>query len=165
MGGGHDVADRVGGADQIAERVVAIGGGVVQGVLDRDHVALAVLGGGARLRKLCPHCSREHDGAAHWAKELARNLRSIKALGAPDIRQARGCSQCNETGFSGRSTIAEILLVTAELQRLVLSSASDGQIESTARDAGMATMYENGSAKVWRGETTIEEVLRATRMG
>jgi general secretion pathway protein E len=117
------------------------------------------------VRKLCPHCSREHDGAAHWAKELARNVRAIEALGAPNIRQARGCTQCNETGFSGRSTIAEILLVTAELQRLVLSSASDAQIESTARDAGMATMYENGAAKVWRGETTIEEVLRATRMG
>jgi len=117
------------------------------------------------VRKLCPHCSREHDSAAHWAKELARNVRIIETLGAPSIRQARGCSQCNETGFSGRSTIAEILLVTAELQRLVLASASDAQIESTARDAGMATMYENGCAKVWRGETTIEEVLRATRMG
>jgi general secretion pathway protein E len=117
------------------------------------------------VRRLCPHCSREHDKAAYWAEELARHARKIETLGEADIRQPRGCPECNGSGFFGRSTIAEILLVDAEIHRQVLSNASDARIDAAAREAGMASMYENGAAKAWRGETTIEEVLRATRMG
>jgi general secretion pathway protein E len=64
----------------------------------------------------------------------------------------------------GRSTIVEVLLVDSELHRLILSNASDAEIERLAREAGMESMYEMGAGKVWRGETTVEEVLRATRM-
>ena len=45
----------------------------------------------------------------------------------------------------------------------MLSGASDAQIEDAARASGMHSMYETGLAKVWKGETTVEEVLRATR--
>jgi general secretion pathway protein E len=45
-----------------------------------------------------------------------------------------------------------------------LSNASDAEIEQVARESGMESMYEMGVHKVWRGETTVEEVLRAARM-
>jgi general secretion pathway protein E len=57
------------------------------------------------------------------------------------------------------------LLVDPALQRLVVSTAADAELEQQARAGGMRTMYEVGLAKVWAGETTIEEVLQATRMG
>ena len=38
-------------------------------------------------------------------------------------------------------------------------------METAARKAGMTTMYENGMSKAWRGETSVEEVLRVTRIG
>jgi general secretion pathway protein E len=117
------------------------------------------------VRNLCPYCAREHKQAGHWARELARAIPGIEAFGSPDIREAAGCGECGGSGFSGRSTIAEILLVDSELHQLVLSNASDDQIEKSARAQGMASMYQMGAARVWRGETTIDEVLRATRMG
>jgi general secretion pathway protein E len=117
------------------------------------------------VRNLCRHCAREHKQAGHWAHELARAIPGIEACGPPDIREAIGCSECGGTGFSGRSTIAEILQVGSELHQLVLSNASDDQIDRAARAQGMASMYQMGAAKVWRGETTIDEVLHATRMG
>jgi general secretion pathway protein E len=117
------------------------------------------------VRKLCPHCSRSHDQAAQWAQELERSLPHIRSFGPPLIRQAAGCADCGGIGFSGRSTIAEILLVDNEFHDLVLSNASDSRIEIQARERGMISMYEMGAAKAWRGETTIDEVLRATRMG
>ena len=46
-----------------------------------------------------------------------------------------------------------------------LAEFSDAEIDAAARAGGMVNMYETGAAKVWRGETTIDEVLRATRMG
>jgi general secretion pathway protein E len=117
------------------------------------------------VRKLCRHCAREHDQADYWADELARTVPAIATCGPPNIREASGCAECGGVGFAGRSTIAEILLIDGEFQHLILSNASDGQVNTAARAGGMISMYEMGAAKVWRGETTVDEVLRATRMG
>jgi general secretion pathway protein E len=117
------------------------------------------------VRNLCPHCARKHSQADYWASELARTVPNIESFGAPNIREARGCGECAGVGFSGRSTIAEVLLVDGELHQLILANASDSQVNTAGRAGGMISMYEMGAAKSWRGETTIDEVLRATRMG
>ena len=117
------------------------------------------------VRKLCRHCAGVHGQADHWAGELARTVPGIDAFGRPNIRQACGCPECGGTGFAGRSTIAEVLLTDNEFHSLILSNASDDQVNKAARARGMLSMYEMGAVKVWRGETTIDEVLRATRMG
>jgi general secretion pathway protein E len=117
------------------------------------------------VRKLCRHCAREHQQADHWSGELARTVHGIERYGEPTILEAVGCTECAGIGFSGRSTIAEVLLIDPGLHGLILSSASDDQIGKAARTRGMLSMYETGSIRVWRGETTIDEVLRATRMG
>ena len=96
---------------------------------------------------------------------MSRELSGVAALERPDIRQPRGCGECGGSGFSGRTTIAELLLVGADIHRLILQAASDAEIDAAARAGGMTSMYESGIAKAWRGETTVEEVLRATRMG
>jgi len=116
------------------------------------------------VRTLCPHCATRHDSAAYWQREFSRAVRNIESLGPPDIRQAQGCPDCHGSGFAGRSTIVEVLLVNSDLHRLILSNAADAEIERIAREAGMESMYEMGVAKIWRGETTVDEVLRATRM-
>jgi general secretion pathway protein E len=117
------------------------------------------------VRKLCSHCAIQHEASDHWACEFVRTVPSIETLGRPNIKMAKGCSVCGNIGFSGRSTIAEILPVCSKLQNLILSKASDDRINMAAREFGMVSMYEMGAAKIWRGETTVEEVLRATRMG
>jgi len=69
------------------------------------------------------------------------------------------------TGYLGRTTIMEFLVMNDELRRAVMRHAGIGEIEQLARAAGMRTMYEDGIAKALRGETTIEEVLRVTEEG
>jgi general secretion pathway protein E len=66
------------------------------------------------------------------------------------------------TGYLGRTTILEFLVMNAELRRAVMRHAGMGELEQLARDAGMRTMYEDGIVKALSGETTIEEVLRVT---
>ncbi len=66
------------------------------------------------------------------------------------------------TGYLGRTTIVEFLVMNDELRRAVMRRAGMGEIEQLARQAGMRTMYEDGLLKALRGETTIEEVLRVT---
>jgi len=66
------------------------------------------------------------------------------------------------TGYLGRTTIMEFLVMNDELRRAVMRHAGMGEVEQIARQHGMRTMYEDGIAKALRGDTTIEEVLRVT---
>jgi general secretion pathway protein E len=66
------------------------------------------------------------------------------------------------TGYLGRTTILEFLVMNDELRRAVMRHAGMGELEQLARQAGMRTMYEDGIAKALAGVTTIEEVLRVT---
>jgi general secretion pathway protein E len=67
------------------------------------------------------------------------------------------------TGYLGRTTIMEFLVMSDPLRRLVMQHADAGKIEAQAREEGMYTMYEDGLMKALRGITTIEEVLRVTQ--
>ena len=71
-------------------------------------------------------------------------------------------SALSPTGYLGRTTILEFMVMDDELRRAVMRHAGMGELESLARAAGMRTMYEDGIAKALAGETTIEEVLRVT---
>jgi general secretion pathway protein E len=117
------------------------------------------------VRRLCCRCSAGHPNADHWEAAISKALGPSLRLGTPKILEARGCADCGQSGYAGRTTIAELLVVDPELQRLVASTAADADLERAARAAGMRGMYEVGLAKIWAGETTLEEVLQATRMG
>jgi general secretion pathway protein E len=66
------------------------------------------------------------------------------------------------TGYLGRTTIMEFLVMNDEIRRAVMRHAGMGELEQLAKQAGMRTMYEDGIAKALAGVTTIEEVLRVT---
>jgi general secretion pathway protein E len=113
------------------------------------------------VRRLCPHCAKPSDARHQWRERLAGEsfARGPERLSAPV-----GCGHCRNTGYSGRSTIAELLILDEPMRRLVCESAPDGVMAAAAKEAGMMTMYQCGMAKAWRGETTVDEVLRVTRM-
>jgi general secretion pathway protein E len=71
-------------------------------------------------------------------------------------------SELSPTGYLGRTTIMEFLVMDDEIRRGVMRHAGMGELEQLARQAGMRTMYEDGIAKALAGLTTIEEVLRVT---
>ncbi|GAB3379002.1 type II secretion system ATPase GspE [Lysobacter fragariae] len=88
-------------------------------------------------------------------------LRKYQPQGEIFLYRPRG-SALAPTGYLGRTTIMEFLVMNDELRRAVMRHAGMGEIEQIARQAGMRTMYEDGIAKALAGETTIEEVLRVT---
>jgi len=73
-----------------------------------------------------------------------------------------GSSPTNPTGYFGRTTIMEFLVMSDSIRRQIMQHAGMGEIEQQARSEGMRTMYEDGLVKSMQGETTIEEVLRVT---
>ena len=71
-------------------------------------------------------------------------------------------SALSPTGYAGRTTIMEFLVMNDDIRRGVMRRAGMGELETIAREAGMRTMYEDGIYKALAGMTTIEEVLRVT---
>lgn len=88
-------------------------------------------------------------------------LRRFQPQGEIYLHRPRG-SSIAPTGYLGRTTIMEFLVMNDELRRAVMRHAGMGEIEQIAREHGMRTMYEDGIAKALAGLTTIEEVLRVT---
>jgi general secretion pathway protein E len=72
-------------------------------------------------------------------------------------------SELTPTGYLGRTTIMEFLVMSDSLRRLVMQHAGMSELEEQARKEGMRTMYEDGLVKAMQGVTTIEEVLRVTQ--
>ncbi len=113
------------------------------------------------LRTLCAHC-REPNPAL---PEIAAQQKLERFTDGEPIRLYRpvGCSRCNNTGYFGRTGIAEMLVISDEIRRLVLRREDAGAIQRAAVEGGMRSLYEDGMRKVVRGMTSLEEVLRVTR--
>jgi general secretion pathway protein E len=112
------------------------------------------------VRTVCPHCSVPHrPGEA----ELARlNLTSRQVEGWT-IRQGAGCGDCRGTGYKGRRSIAEILLLTDLLREMIVDKRPIRQIKEAARANGTRSLREAALALVKRGETTLAETRRVTQ--
>ncbi len=94
--------------------------------------------------------------------ECAIAVRLVRLI-CPECR-AKGCPQCRQTGYKGRTGIFEFLVLDEDIRALVLRRASAGEITKMACSKGMRTLREDGMEKVRRGLTTIEEVMRVTEM-
>jgi general secretion pathway protein E len=125
----------------------------------QDYLVAAVLRGvlAQRLvRRLCDACKQP-------AAPAAALLRRFPALESGTIFHATGCPICRNTGFKGRTAIAEFLTPDVDIERLLFARAGQAEIEAAAIAAGMRTMLETGLAAAARGETTPAEIFRVIR--
>ena len=75
-----------------------------------------------------------------------------------------GCPECKESGFRGRQGIFELMMVDEHFHEPIIKRASAQEYFRLAREQGMRTMFEDGLRKALNGQTTIEELLRVTRL-
>ncbi len=109
------------------------------------------------VRILCPDCK----APAKPDPEAWRELTAPREMPLPGtIARPVGCKQCRGTGYRGRRGIYEVLVMSPALQHLVTSRLDSGKIRHAAMDEGMQSLRMSGAARVARGETTIEEVMR-----
>ncbi len=79
------------------------------------------------------------------------------------LYRGKGCSHCNNTGYSGRVGIFEVLKVSEKVAQLIMEHRSAGEIEKRAIEEGMLTMVQDGFMKALEGKTTLEEVMRVQK--
>lgn len=119
------------------------------------------------VRKICEMCKAQievsfEDFEKNLPKELIVQFFGKKK--ALHIYHGEGCPICHQTGYTGRVALFEVLEVTKGVRDLILKKADSDVIMRQAKSEGMTTMLEDGLVKVASGVTTIEEVLRVTKV-
>ena len=108
------------------------------------------------VRTICPNCKEEYMPDQNELDRLG-----LKA-GAHKYFHGRGCVQCRQTGYRGRSGIFEILEMRQPIRELVFENANQEIIREKAQEMGMVSLREAGIKKLIDGMTTFEEVTRST---
>lgn len=114
------------------------------------------------VRRICPNCgyydaptADESAALGGGAAETGNNILKI--------RRSRGCSQCNNSGYKGRTAIHEMIIVDSEVRRMITEGASKEEIERYARNVqGMKPLRESAAELVEMGITSVEEFLKVS---
>jgi type IV pilus assembly protein PilB len=109
------------------------------------------------VRKICDRCKEKYSITQREIRDLfiweGREL---------FLYRGKGCPQCNDSGYSGRVAIHEIILLDDNIRNLIARGESVSTIQQVARKAGFQTMRYDGIKKALRGITTLAEVNRVT---
>jgi type II secretory ATPase GspE/PulE/Tfp pilus assembly ATPase PilB-like protein len=95
------------------------------------------------------------------SRETAEGLK-IKTDGELRFFHGKGCQACSKTGYSGRISIAEVLMLTPGIKNLIFNMAQEHVIKKQAVEEGMQTLRQQGMKLALEGVTTVEEVFRVT---
>jgi len=110
-------------------------------------------------RKLCDKCKEPYQPTE---AELVEAAWPMEDMGDewPTINRAKGCTACGRTGYRGRFGVHEVMLVTEEIERLIIERRSTEDIQKVALMQGMISLREDGLRKVALGQTSLEEIFR-----
>ncbi len=109
------------------------------------------------VRRICEHCK-----VTDPLNEEMREFLMTQGLDASQVIKGGGCDRCRQTGYSGRLGVYEMLVLDDVTRDAIARSPSVTEFRRMCVERGMVTLRQDGLAKVVRGQTTIEEVLRVT---
>ncbi len=113
------------------------------------------------VRKICPQCKQPvEDPVAMFANAKVK----LPAGQAAEAYRGRGCALCNDTGYKGRQAVFELMTLDGRFNQSIVSRCGAPEFARLAHEGGMKTMFEDGLRRVLMGTTTLEEILRATKM-
>lgn len=119
-------------------------------------------------RRICPHCVVETTATKEQMEFLATSVEKITPERRPklgktvSLKHGKGCDKCHGLGYLGRIAIVEMMSITPDIEKLMMSpkTTTAQDVEAVAVRGGMATLLEDGIAKALAGETTLDEIMR-----
>jgi type IV pilus assembly protein PilB len=111
------------------------------------------------VRKICQECKEPVDVPKQALIDMGMSPEEAETTQA---YKGAGCFTCNNTGYKGRISVFEILVMYEEIKELVLNGASATELKQEAIRLGMKTMRRSGLNKLKEGVTTVDEVVRVT---
>lgn len=119
------------------------------------------------VRKICEMCKTSLEiPMDEFKMNVPEEIISKHFANKPtcQVYYGKGCKICHLTGFAGRIGVFEMLEITKEIKKLITEKADADEIFKEAMNEGMSSMLDDGMEKVKKGLTTIEEVLRVTKV-
>jgi type IV pilus assembly protein PilB len=111
------------------------------------------------IRRICNHCKEPMTAPENLRKYLDR-----AGIEPSQLVRGKGCDQCRNSGYAGRAGIFELLVVDDKFREIINVDASVNSMRKAFAASGWPCLFEDGLAKVKKGVTTIDEVLRATEV-
>jgi type IV pilus assembly protein PilB len=112
------------------------------------------------VRKLCTHCCELYMPTPDDLSKARFAVENLAAADGMGLYRKRGCPRCNQTGYKGRIGVYQLMVMTETLSRLASQHASREELERAAMEEGMASLWDDGLAKVASGLTSLEELSR-----
>jgi type IV pilus assembly protein PilB len=109
-------------------------------------------------RRLCPKCRQAYQPSP--AELIAAGWHEDELDDLPELFRPVGCQACGKTGFFGRFALHEVLLVSEDVERLIVDRGHSEDIKKVATAQGMLTLRQAGLIQVRAGVTSVEEILR-----
>lgn len=110
------------------------------------------------VRRLCPHCRKQRMATPEELIELGVKKQGVQL----PIYDAGKCGYCNNTGFSGRIAVYEIMEVSPKIKDMIVDGARTSDIKEAAIANGMHTLHRSAAELVLRGTTTMSEMRKVS---
>lgn len=107
------------------------------------------------VRVLCPRCKKRM-----VASENDKLMLGLDTKEEIEIYTKVGCHICNETGYTGRIGVYEIMPVTERIRTVINQEGTADDIKKVALEEGLKTLKNNATRLVLNGTTTVEEMIR-----
>ncbi len=127
-------------------------------------------------RRLCPHCKQEVTLSSDAIQEMIDELKAVPssiikeelpAASSPEdclqkykTYKAVGCPRCENTGYTDRVAISEIIEINDELRDMINNGDRNLNLETVKKTEDFVSLKQDGIIKVLQGTTTLEETLR-----
>lgn len=113
------------------------------------------------VRKICDQCRKPEP-------EPERVFERLHVEPPQDVPiqlwRGSGCAMCKDSGYKGRQGVFELMVITDDFHDAIVSRRGAPEFYRLARQNGMKTMFEDGLQRALQGVTTLDELLRVTRM-
>ena len=111
------------------------------------------------IRKLCTKCRRPMTYSDEVLREAGVDPEVVRGA---TLYEAKGCDECNNTGYRGRSAIVELMELNDEIRDLIIAKVPATQLKKAARAAGVVFLRDSAVEKLIAGDTTLKEINRVT---
>jgi type IV pilus assembly protein PilB len=116
------------------------------------------------VRGLCGHCKELMPDPAGILTKLKIPPPPLGAGDPLQLWRGKGCPVCNQSGYKGRRGIFELMMLDERFHDPIVHRAGAPEYRKLAREQGMRTLFDDGLMKATQGVTTLEELLRTTRL-
>jgi type IV pilus assembly protein PilB len=113
------------------------------------------------VRKICDQCRKPEPEP----ERIFERLHVEPPQDVPiQLWRGSGCAMCKDSGYKGRQGVFELMVITDDFHDAIVSRRGAPEFYRLARQNGMKTMFEDGLQRALQGVTTLDELLRVTRM-